>query len=129
MLKALCIWLHLCHGVAGEARVIDGDTLDIIGVHVRLNGIDAMELGTPHGDLAKLKMQHLVSNHPVTCHLTGKKSYDRMVGTCYVRNDIDIAAEMIRLGYALDCAKYSGGRYRHLEPQNIRLMLKQQPYC
>jgi Mg-chelatase subunit ChlD len=42
---------------------------------------------------------------------------------------IDIAADMARFGYALDCARYSGGRYRSLEPANARKMLKQAAYC
>ena len=39
--------------VSGPARVIDGDTVVVDGVEVRLKGDDAAELGTPRGEAAR----------------------------------------------------------------------------
>jgi endonuclease YncB( thermonuclease family) len=41
----------------------------------------------------------------------------------------DIARVLITQGFALDCARYSGGRYRKYEPVGIRDRLAQKPYC
>ena len=48
-------------------RVIDGDTIVVAGVHVRLNGIDAEEVAhpgypvaDPHGEAARAVMQEIV---------------------------------------------------------------------
>lgn len=129
MLKTLlCGWLGICYPIAGPAYVLDGDTISVQNIHVRLNGLDAEELGSIRGDLARSAMQRIVKGQTVTCHLNGEKSYNRMVGSCFVQ-DLDIAGEMVRQGYALDCLRYSNGRYRHLEPPHIRTMLRQQPYC
>jgi endonuclease YncB( thermonuclease family) len=36
--------------ITGVSRVIDGDTVVVAGVHVRLKGVDAAELGSPLGE-------------------------------------------------------------------------------
>jgi len=132
MLKALCLWVGLCSPPVPihpmNAYAIDGDTLVMMGLHIRLWGIDAEELGEPHGLLAKSSLQYLIDNG-ITCNLTGNTSYHRMVGTCYDINGLDIGGEMVRLGQALDCAAYSHGKYKPLEPQDIRKKLIQKPYC
>jgi endonuclease YncB( thermonuclease family) len=131
MLKALCIWVGLCGPpvpVHGDAWAIDGDTIAIMGVHVRLWGIDAEELGEPHGLPAKYSLQGLI-NQGITCNLTGEVTYNRVVGTCYTANGMDIGAEMVKMGQALDCAHYSHGQYKPLEPKDIRKKLIQKPYC
>jgi len=133
MLKSICIVLKLCSTLSGPATVIDGDTIIVEGIHVRLRGLDAEELSEPNGLLAKTAMQKLVGHEIITCKLDGSKSYDRYVGTCYYRSGIndlvDIAIAMVASGQALDCAHYSHGRYRKYEPDNIRLILKQKGYC
>ena len=52
---------------------------------------------------------------PIRCDLNGQETYDRLVGICYNARGQDIAAELVRLGLALDCARFSHGRYRSLE--------------
>jgi micrococcal nuclease len=128
MLKAACLWLRLCTSLSGPAYVIDGDTIIVQSQHIRLSGVDAEELNEPHGQYAKLAMAAIVKSSVVTCELRGAKSYDRYVGTCFV-NGNDIGAEIIKQGFALDCAHYSGGKYRQFEPQDIRQHLIQKPYC
>jgi endonuclease YncB( thermonuclease family) len=46
----------------------------------------------------------------VYCDLTGEKTYDRYVGVCYTDSK-DIGAAVIAAGHALDCCRYSGGRF------------------
>jgi endonuclease YncB( thermonuclease family) len=112
--------------------VLDGDTIVVSGLHVRLNGIDAEEVNPPepHGAAARAGMQSIVGiGSAVRCVLNGDRSHERHIGTCFNSRGQDIAAELIRLGLALDCARYSRGRYRFLEPAGARLRLRQKPYC
>jgi micrococcal nuclease len=119
--------------IQGVPRVLDGDTIVVSGLHVRLNGLDAEEVSNPpepHGAAAQAGMQSIVGiGAPVRCVLNGDRSHERYIGTCFNMRGQDIAAELIRLGLALDCARYSGGRYRFLEPAGARLLLRQKPYC
>lgn len=127
MLKSLCLWLKLCSTISGHGSSLDGDTLVVEGYHVRLSGLDAEELNEPNGLAAKYAMIRFI-NGPIECKLTGDKSYNRYVGTCFVAGN-DLAAMMVANGFALDCARYSGGKYRHLEPAGIRQKLTQKNYC
>lgn len=91
-------------------HVRDGDTIEVEGVPIRLNGLSAPERGDPFGSKATAFMRNLVDGKPVRCELTGATTYDRQVGTCYL-NGVDISATIIRAGLALDCPRYSRGRY------------------
>lgn len=115
--------------IAGRARVIDGDTIVVAGVKVRLNGVDAPELDNRTGYDSKRAMIAIVGRQQITCALNGERSYDRMVGICYLPNGADIGAELIRHGEALDCPRYSGGRYHYLEAPGARRRIGQAPYC
>jgi endonuclease YncB( thermonuclease family) len=64
----------------------------------------------------------------VNCELTGERSYDRYIGVCYVGKQ-DIGAAVIKAGHALDCQRYSGGRYRHLEQPSAKSRIKRAGYC
>ena len=110
--------------VTGHVRVIDGDTIVILesNVHVRLNGIDAPEVAHPHhpaddplGPASRNAMRQIVGEQVVTCELNGEHSHERLVGICFLPDGTDIGAEIIRRGLALDCARFSGSRYRSLE--------------
>jgi micrococcal nuclease len=50
-------------------------------------------------------------------------SYDRLVAECFLPDGRDLAAELVRCGLALDWSKFSGGKYRHLEPADARRRL------
>ena len=81
--------------VAGDPRVVDGDTLDFQGVHVRLEGIDAPEYrqycrdtdGTcyPCGWFSTKALELLVGKAKVECKLSGKDCNGRWLGTCYAK--------------------------------------------
>ncbi|WP_208353957.1 thermonuclease family protein [Pseudaestuariivita rosea] len=112
------------HRLKGRAWVIDGDTIVIGNIKVRLAGLDAPELDQPWGQKSKWAMVNLCKGQIIRCELTGETSYDRLVGTCYLADGTDIGAELIKQGLALDGGHFSKGKYRHLEPQGIRKRLK-----
>jgi micrococcal nuclease len=115
--------------VSGIPKVNDGDTIIVAGVPVRLNGIDAEELTEPHGKAARSALQKIVGAGPVVCGLTGEKTFNREVGVCFNSQNQDIGAELVRQGHALDCGYFSNGRYRSLEPSDVRSKLVAKSYC
>jgi micrococcal nuclease len=109
--------------IRGHCWVIDGDTIVINKVHIRLAGIDAPELDQPFGQIAKRSLMNLCRGQVVTAMTDGSTTYERAVATCTLDDGRDLAAEMVRAGHALDWGKHSGGRYRHLEVDGIRKKL------
>jgi endonuclease YncB( thermonuclease family) len=103
-------------GVTGQARVIDGDTLEISGTHVRLEGIDAPEsaqtcsrrfVGTwACGKVAARELASLTEGREIACERSGTDKYGRMLGVCFVDGH-DINAEMVRKGLAWAFVRYS----------------------
>jgi len=91
-------------------HVRDGDTIEVADVPVRLNGVAAPELKEPGGREGKKFMIDLVNGKTVRCELNGERSYDRVIGVCYL-NGQDIGAAIIAAGLARDCPRFSGGRY------------------
>jgi len=105
------------HGnLIGQARVIDGDTVEISGRHVRLEGIDAPEMAQTCTDRtganwrcgqdAARALERLVGDHSVTCEDKGTDKYGRMLGVCF-SGSRDVNAEMVRKGLAWAFVKYS----------------------
>lgn len=102
--------------IEGPARVLDGDTLDIAGVRVRLEGIDAPEIGQTCGlkwvgrwdcgSAAATALEKLISNQVVACASRGVDKYGRLLGTCRAGGR-DLNAEMVRQGLAWAFVKYS----------------------
>jgi len=103
--------------------VIDGDTIDIDDVRLRLAGIDAPELEHPYGNQAKCALVRLCKGQVITARILPELSYDRVVAQCFLPDGRDLAAELVRAGLALDWPKFSGGRYRHLEAPDARRRL------
>lgn len=118
--------------VTGTAYVRDADTIVVSGTAVRLEGVDAPETSNRYGRDAKAFMERLLRGRTVLCDLTDDRSYDRWVGTCFIGDEgqrVDFGAIVIANGHALDCRRYSGGRYRSLEPAGARSRLPQAGYC
>lgn len=61
-----------------------------------------------HGEASKRLMERLVDGEEVRCYLNGERSYDRVVGVCFL-GDQDIGSA----GLARDCPRYSSRRYEH----------------
>lgn len=114
--------------LASSVTVRDADTIVVDSTPVRLNGVDAPELGTSAGRAAKRWMVTYLRGKDVECELNGERTHDRFVGICYVDGE-DIGAAVIAAGHALDCARYSGGRYRHLETPAAKSRIRRARYC
>jgi micrococcal nuclease len=109
-------------------HVRDGDTIEVGKIPIRLNGVSAPELKEPLGPQSKKFMRELVNGKNVRCELTGAKTYDRLVGTCYLEGE-DIGMSVIEAGLALDCPRYSGGRYAEFEMVDAQERIKLPGYC
>jgi endonuclease YncB( thermonuclease family) len=124
----ICTMLGLCSAlITGAATVHDGDTIYVNHQAIRLWGVDAEELSEPKGAAARNVLRDIIGTANVVCRPVGD-SHGRTVAKCTVGRD-DIGALLVIQGAALDCARYSGGAYRKLEPATSRGRLKQKPYC
>lgn len=101
-------------------HVRDGDTIEVSGVPVRFNGISAPELSEPYGEQSKNAMSGLVAGKQVRCELTGAKTYDRWVGTCFLPDGTNLSVAIVSMGLARDCPRYSGGQYQRFETDRSR---------
>ncbi len=129
-LLCLTSFANAAQSVSGKvSKVRDADTVVVKGVPIRLNGVDAPENGTQAGNEATAAMKRYLRGKTLTCELNGDRTYDRWVGVCFTEEGNDIGAVMISNGDALDCRRYSGGRYRNLEPAGARSRLPQARYC
>jgi len=90
---------------------------------IRLAGIDAPELDQPYGQKAKCLLVRLCKDLVVEARFDGADHYDRTLAVCFLPDGRDLSAEMVKCGMALDWPKFSGGRYRALEPPGIRQRL------
>jgi endonuclease YncB( thermonuclease family) len=112
---------------SGPARVVDGDTLVVSGVKVRLFGMDAPEArqqcqtaaGQPWacGTAATARLRQLASGQ-VSCRALDTDRYGRTVARCRALGR-DLAADMVAEGVAFAYARYSQD-YVALEAQARR---------
>ena len=120
---------HAERTIEGRVTVVrDVDTIVVAGTPVRLNGLDGPETSTRAGQEARNFMVRLVRGKTVTCKLDGTRTYDRWVGICHLDGQ-DIAAIAVANGQALDCGRYSGGRYRDFETRAAQSRIRQAEYC
>jgi endonuclease YncB( thermonuclease family) len=96
---------------------------------VRLSGIDTALLNDQQERNAKISLMGLTQGKIVNCdiHKYETGSRDSFFDRCQT-DDVDLAAEIVRGGYALNC-RYTGGGYLLLEPPGARNRLPQSPYC
>ena len=104
----------------GRARVLDGDSLEISGARIRLEGIDAPELRQtcidPKGQMwscgqtAAQELRSYVGGRELTCARHGVDRYNRILATCSVPDGSDVNAWVIRQGWAV--ASGDAGHYR-----------------
>lgn len=106
--------------LSGEPRIIDGDTLDLNGIRVRIHGIDAPERGQTCdgpagsrdcGHLATQAARDLVAGRQVDCHDLGERTHNRVVARCLVDGQ-DFAEQMLRLGVVQACPAFAD-RHAH----------------
>jgi endonuclease YncB( thermonuclease family) len=106
--------------LTGQASVIDGDTIEIHGAHIRLWGIDAPEStqfcrgenSEPYrcGAQAANDLDTFIARRPVSCLPISLDQYGRAVATCLVSH-VDLGDWLVRSGLALDWPQYSKGKY------------------
>jgi endonuclease YncB( thermonuclease family) len=105
--------------IAGQATVIDADTIEIHGQPIRLWGIDAPEgeqlcqrEGTfwRCGQFCANALDQHIDPQTVTCAGRGRDRYKRVVAVCSIGGQ-DIALWLVREGCALDFLRYSKGAY------------------
>jgi endonuclease YncB( thermonuclease family) len=97
------------------SHVRDGDTIELGPIAIRLQGIAAPEGNEPGGDIATNAMRDLVLGKDLRCDLTGDRSYDRVIGVCFLKDGRDIGEVMVFEGHARDCYRFSRGRYADAE--------------
>lgn len=101
--------------LAGRASVIDGDTLEIHGVRIRLHGVDAPESAQscqdaagswPCGRRAANALADRIGSRTVSCERRDTDRYGRMVATCRVGGE-DIGGWLVSNGWAVAYVRYS----------------------
>ncbi len=113
-----------------DVEVVDGDTLDIEGVRYRLDGVDAPEMHDVGGVASKNALQRMIAQTgEVTCRATGGTTHGRTVAICGTGHIPDLGRALVVQGYALDCPKFSGGRYARLEHRNAVATQRRASYC
>jgi endonuclease YncB( thermonuclease family) len=91
--------------LAGRTHVLDGDTIVVSGIHIRLKGVAARKVvhpgadGEPGGEEAKAFMVELPEGQTAVCDLTRERTHGRRVGRCY-RDGQDVAKALIKAGPA-----------------------------
>jgi endonuclease YncB( thermonuclease family) len=99
----------------GVGRVIDGDTLDVGSVRVRLHGIDAFEHNQTCdlasgawacGAAATEALRHRAEGVRLTCEVMDTDRYGRKVSRCQ-RQGIDVGRGLVADGLALAYRRYS----------------------
>ena len=102
--------------VSGRARIVDGDTLDVAGQKIRIEGIDAFESGQSCfdakgrewacGQAGTAYLLKLTRGQTVNCRGQDYDPYDRLIADCRA-SDINLGAAMVEQGLALVFAKFS----------------------
>ncbi|TGN86834.1 thermonuclease family protein [Bradyrhizobium yuanmingense] len=127
LILAIMSSVALADDFFGQASVIDGDTLEIHGVRIRLWGIDAPESSQlcrgedsyRCGAQAAYDLDAFIARRPVNCVPVSLDLYGRTVATCSVAGR-DLAEWLVRSGLALDWPQYSKGRYREAQREAER---------
>jgi endonuclease YncB( thermonuclease family) len=102
--------------IVGVSHVVDGDTITIADVKIRLDGIDAPETDQvcldrqaarwTCGIEARNELSQHIADRAVHCTPTGVDVYRRVLADCRL-NDEDLNAWMVRQGWALAFVRYS----------------------
>lgn len=102
--------------VTGQVSVVDGDTLELHGEHIRMVGIDAPESSQTCrnakgeawrcGQKASFALADAIAVSTVTCTGDEHDRYGRLLALCRV-GDVDLSSWMVRHGWAMAFVRYS----------------------
>ena len=102
--------------VSGRAHVVDGDSLEINNISIRLFGVDAPEgrqycqtkagEDWPCGRQASAALRRFINNRSVTCIRQDTDKYGRMIALCEVDN-VDLNGWLTANGHALAYRKFT----------------------
>ena len=84
-------------------HIRDGDTIEVDGIPIRFGSLDCAERGSRAGDKATLAITQIVAEAYLTCHLNGRSSYDRRIGSCQLTDGSNVGGLMITGGH---CSRY-----------------------
>ncbi len=96
------------------AYVCDGDSLTLRGgmsCGIRLWGVDAPEKGQNGSERAKIALQRLAENQPVTFVKMDTDRHGRTVARIFLKDGREINRMMIESGAAKEFFRYSKGFY------------------
>jgi endonuclease YncB( thermonuclease family) len=100
--------------IVGGVTVIDGDSLRMGEVSIRLKGLDAPELkqtctragaAYPCGRVAREALDRMIAGRKPRCRIQGRDRYGRSLAQCFV-DGTDIGATLVESGYALGYGGY-----------------------
>ncbi len=80
--------------------VHDGDTLTVAGESIRLDSIDAPELGQAYGHQSRDRLAYLTLNKPVTVTYAKKDRYGRIVGSVFTSDCALVNLNQVATGSA-----------------------------
>ena len=82
--------------ISGRPQIVDGDTLIIDGIKIRLNAVDAPETDQSCLDAhnkfyscglrSRDKLSLFIGQSSITCETEGTDRYGRYLATCFLRN-------------------------------------------
>ena len=122
MTRMIFITLFLLHGICsaeeitGIPRLVDGDSIRIADVDIRLHGIDAPEAKQlclvkgddwACGETATKALKKIIGKASIRCEWKQRDRFERALGTCY-RDGHDIGELMVERGLAVAYTGYSG---------------------
>jgi endonuclease YncB( thermonuclease family) len=100
--------------IEGGAQVIDGDSLRVAGLEIRLKGMDAPEMqqtcfraGEPYrcGEVAREALIRHIAHRPLECRILGRDRYRRHLARCSVEGR-DVGATLVEEGLAVGYGDY-----------------------
>ncbi|RVI61297.1 thermonuclease family protein, partial [Sinorhizobium meliloti] len=100
--------------LSGPASASDGDSLRLDGRRIRIEGIDAPEIGQmcrrgetawDCGAQARRRLVALVAGTTTVCRLHGRDRYGRELGVC-AAGGADLGREMVLSGHAVSYGLY-----------------------
>ena len=94
----------------GKPVLIDGDSIVVAGKPIRLWGIDAPEMDTREGYLAKRYLRTVIDDGTVHCVDEGIRTTGEIMAKCFI-GQVDLGEIMILSGHAREWHQYSQGFY------------------